>query len=374
MASSNDFDMEAQRASSEEERRRPIPNTSPSYQPVISDEDEESSGFPTAAPAPAAAVARSNNYYNGATIFVVILFCFLLATDVSRRIGWPAARRHPQQRWVPTADILNASGIRNLKFLGDVGDYGLQGLALDPRNETVLYQFHTLGARVMDLSPRTDRTQVVGVRKSRTYNGTTDFPLIYNQPVAHIGGVDLAHSQNHGTEIWIATHSDGIHGEGALWAVDPETLDVKTDRAVRVDYNLDWVAYHDGILYFGEFFNVQSVKRVSIDTLAPLTDLTLSLPDGYADGGLNYIQSASFDQKGRLVLLGDDYQCTVHMLDPATGALVGSQGLLLGSETDGITFDHNRGSMLVGFNRQHSHEQVMEQGPMISVIQLDLPA
>jgi hypothetical protein len=36
-----------------------------------------------------------------------------------------------------------------------------------------------------------------------------------------------------------------------------------------------------------------------------------------------------------------------------------SQPLLLGSETDGITFNKMANSMLVGFNREHSHEQVM---------------
>jgi hypothetical protein len=230
---------------------------------------------------------------------------------------------------------------------------------------------------------------VVGLETSRIYT-TDDFPLIVQQPVAHIGGVDVSYSQMHDTEIWIATHSDnsivqGAAQEGALWAVDPMTLDVKTDRAVRVQgYNLDWVAYSNGILYFGSFFTVTSIHRVAIDTLEPLDDLVIIFNSIYNDddngNGLNFIQSAAFDHKGRLVLLGDDYQCTIYILDPHTGVLLSSQGLLLGSETDGLTFDLNRQGrgavsdsiMLVGFNRAHSHEQVMGQDPMISVIQLEL--
>lgn len=345
--------------------------------------------------------------YKASILLVAMTIVILLAADVSHRFGWsppvllalttrqplPMQQQQEEQRWVPSVDILHESGIPELKFINDKNMGGLQGLALDPHNSTVLYEFHTLGVRVLQLSPRTDIIQVVGLEKSRVYNGTTDFPLIFQQPVAHIGGIDVVFSQTHGTEIWIATHSKGNYGEGALWAVDPMTLNVKADRAVRVDYNLDWVAYRDGILYFGTFFNVTSIKRVAIDTLEPLDDLVVvvlsssfSLPptintnndhDDDDDEGLNYIQSAAFDQQGRLVLLGDDYQCTIYILDPLTGVLLGSQGLLLGSETDGLTFDMNRRGrgnsiMLVGFNRAHSHEQVMGQEPMMSVIQLDL--
>ena len=400
MTSKDETDLEVQRLSREEERLPISSAAAAAYQPVIvSDEDDDDDDEFVAAVSSARPFrlnagglclpmpGRSLFVTVVSIVMMMLLFCFLLliATDISQRFGfgWLSRGKHTAVgRWVPTVDILNASGIADLQFLGDVGDYELQGLALDPNNQNILYEFHTLAARVLELSPhhhRTDddRIAVVRVQKRRTYNGTMDFPLIYNMPVAHIGGIDVAFSHSHGSEIWIATHSDGINGsgsggEGALWAVDPDTLDIKADRAVRVGYNLDWVAFWDGVLYFGGFFNVKSVKRVSIDTLAPLPDLMLSLPDGYAEGGLNYIQSAAFDLEGRLVLLGDDYQCTIFVLDVDTGALVDSQGLLLGSETDGITFDQNRGNMLVGFNRRHSHEQVMGQEPMISVIQLDL--
>jgi hypothetical protein len=66
--------------------------------------------------------------------------------------------------------------------------------------------------------------------------------------VAHIGGIDFAHSQIHGDEVWIATHSDGIDGEGAIIALDPLNLNIKEERMVRMQYNLDWVAHHDGVL------------------------------------------------------------------------------------------------------------------------------
>ena len=381
MTSKNESDLEAQRISTEEEEEERLAilsegTAAPAHQPAVDDDDDDAiiaSSVPLHTPG-------SLRCSPAAARIVGIVFLILLATDVAQRFGWlrrmhhhPAAQTQ-QQRWVPTADILNSDSIPDLKFLDDVGDYGLQGLALDPHNQNILYEFHTMGVRVLELAnDHNGIIQVVGVPRRRIYNATTDFPLIYDKPVAHIGGIDVAYSSRHGSEIWMATHSEGTSGEGALWAVHPETLDVQADRAVRVAYNLDWVAYHpDGILYFGEFFNVKSIQRVSIDTLEPLPDLILTLPDAYADDGLNYIQSAAFDPKGRLVLLGDDYQCTIFILDVQTGVLVASQGLLLGSETDGITFDRNRGSMLVGFNRQHSHEQVMGQEPMISVIQLDL--
>lgn len=139
-------------------------------------------------------------------------------------------------------------------------------------------------------------------------------------------------------------------------------------------YYLDWVAHHDGILYFGEFFNVQSIHRIDLETLQPLPDLELTLPDknGLKENGINYVQSAAFDSDGRLVLLGDDYQCTLYVIDIKSRDLVCTQGLLLGSETDGIAFDHQRQEILVGYNREHSHEQVMGMEPMVSVIRLAL--
>ena len=190
--------------------------------------------------------------------------------------------------------------------------------------------------------------------------------------MAHIGGIDYAYSQTNGDEVWIATHSDGIDGEGAIIAVDPFNLNIKKERMVRRHYNLDWVAYHEGVLYFGVFFNVKAVKRVLLDTLEPLPDLELVLPFHLQTQGINYVQSAAFDFEGRLVLLGDDYQCTIHFIQVETGEWLKSQPLLLGSETDGITFNKATKSMLVGYNRQYSHEQVMGEAPMVSVIELQL--
>mmetsp|Transcript_6593 Transcript_6593/g.14460 ORF Transcript_6593/g.14460 Transcript_6593/m.14460 type:complete len:400 (+) Transcript_6593:115-1314(+) len=311
---------------------------------------------------------------------LVLSLCILLAADVSLRLFGRRTSRTSSltsARWVPTVDILNAStsGVTDLKYLDDIDDNGLQGLAISSDGR-ILYEFHTMAVRVMQLDDATGST-VIGVTKRRVYDGSVDFPPLIDDDggsleVRHVGGIDLAQSDEHGTEIWIATHSDGIDGRGALFAVDPDTLDVKTSRSVQVPYNLDWVAYRDGVLYYGVFFNVKLIHRVLLSTLQPLPDLELSLPEHLREGGINYVQSAAFDLDGRLVLLGDDYQCTVYYIDVGSGAVLGTQALLLGSEVDGITFDRTRRTMLVGFNRQHSHEQVMQMEPMVSVIKLEL--
>lgn len=272
-------------------------------------------------------------------------------------------------KWRPIIDIINASDIEELKRLHDVGEYGLQGLCLNS-DDTLLYEFHTMGARVLEMNSTTG--SIVSLKQSRVFTND-EFPVIYNEKVAHIGGIDYASSDNHGEELWIATHSaDGIDGEGALIAVDPVNLDIKKERVVRTHYNLDWVAYRDDVLYFGGFFNVKSITRVFIDSLEPLPDLVLQLPSHLQEQGINYVQSAAFDFDGRLVLLGDDYQGTINFFDVNTGDWIKSQPLLLGSETDGITFNKATKSMLVGLNRRHSHEQVMGEAPMVSVIELQL--
>ena len=242
-------------------------------------------------------------------------------------------------------------------------------VCVSTRNRRSCTQFHTLGARVLQLNNATG--SITSVKKSRVYT-SDDFPVIYDKQVAHIGGIDYAHSPIHGEEVWIATHSDGIDGEGAIIAVDPFNLNIKKERMVRKRYNLDWVAYNDGVLYFGSFFNVKSIKRVLLDTLEPLPDLELALPLHLQSQGINYVQSAAFDLEERLVLLGDDYQCTIHVIEAKTGEWLKSQPLLLGSETDGITFNKATKSMLIGLNRLHSHEQVMGEPPMVSVIELQL--
>ena len=77
-----------------------------------------------------------------------------------------------------------------------------------------------------------------------------------------------------------------------------------------------------------------------------------------------------------LVLLGDDYQSTIYFIDVETGKIVNYETTLLGSETDGLTFWNNNGDgshskMFVGLNRIHSHEQVLGDAPMVSIIQLE---
>jgi hypothetical protein len=142
--------------------------------------------------------------------------------------------------------------------------------------------------------------------------------------VAHIGGIDFAHSQIHGDEVWIATHSDGIDGEGTIVALDPLNLNIKKER--------------------------MAIKQVLLDSLEPLPDLELELLLRLQTQGINYVQSAVFDLEGQLVLLGDDYRCTIHFIQVETGEWLKSQPLLLRSETVGITFNKLTKSMLVGFN------------------------
>lgn len=307
------------------------------------------------------------------TRLVLAAFCLLLAWDVGLRLS---ARTHSLKgslhRWIPLGDILKSSSLSDLKYLRDVGDYELQGLAIDTDTK-LLYTVHTMAVRVFMFQsyPSTERTMaIVSEQTRRVWNPRQEFPLLLrNSTVAHLGGVDLSFSEKHGLELWMAAHSEGLNGPGGLVAVDALNLNPKRDRTVMSETNLDWVAERNGVLYFGEFFNVTRIHRVHLETLEPLSDVTLQLPDDLSGGGINYVQSGAFDKQGRLVLLGDDYQCTVYFINVESGEMVYSQGLLLGSQTDGLTFYGD--TMLVGLNRQHSHEQVMGEEPMVSVIQLE---
>ena len=340
----------------------------PSYQQVSNHDEEQPLDDPEQPPDDNDIVLAQPDRKYSVVLSLLISFLMLFVALV---LDVRAQRK--SLGWVAVTDLFHENHRNNdddssslLHYVTDeVGNSGLQGLALDG---TVLYECHTNAVRVLRLHRDKDVFVVQEISHSRVYNFTADFPLIHQQNVAHIGGVDIAHSKRHGTELWMATHSEGLRGEGALWAVDPVSLDPLPNRFVAVPYNLDWVAYHEGVLYFGTFFNVTSVQRVDSDTLQPMPDLSLThLPDPTA--GLQFIQSAAvFDN--HLVLLSDDYQCTIYYIDLRSGEVVGSQGLLLGSETDGITFDPVTKTLLVGFNRQHSHEQVMGQPPMISIIQL----
>ncbi|KAL7529018.1 hypothetical protein ACHAWF_002807 [Thalassiosira exigua] len=297
------------------------------------------------------------------------------------RLSSPSSTNGEPNRWVPRGDLLNATpASEGLKFVRDVANHGLQGLALTPDGD-VLFEVHTLAARALRLDPATGAIE--GVLGRRVWYGAADFPPLLpirneTTSVAHIGGVDVCTSANYGTELWMATHSDGIDGVGGLFAVDTASLDILPHRRVLVDYNLDWVACRDGVLYFGEFFGVRKIHRADLDTLERLEDLPLDFSsfDGeFARRGvdwIDYVQSAAFDGESQLVLLGDDYQNTIYGFDVGENqaTLKYTQGLLLGSETDGIAFDNKRHRMLVGYNRQHSHEQVMGLDPMISIIEL----
>ena len=309
-----------------------------------------------------------------------------------------------RRRWVTKLDILNATTTTtnsdldglNLKYAYDVNNSvtnGLQGLAIDPITQNVLYEVHTMSLRVLELGSNgsnndngddeVDNTIIVKSVKQTKIFTSDDFPTLYNnETVRHIGGVDLANSSKYRKELWMAVHSDGINGMGALVAVDTHSLMPKLSRYVLWESNLDWVAYDssndDGILYFGEFFNVNQIHRVKLDTLDVLSDLIIDtsnvtfLRAGGDGGGMDYIQSGTFDPNtGNLILLGDDYQSTIYEIDVDTGRIVNYQPLLLGSETDGITFWQDN-HLLVGVNRFHSHEQVMGDSPMVSIIELEL--
>jgi hypothetical protein len=126
-------------------------------------------------------------------------------------------------KWRPVIDIITASEIEQLKYVHDVGEYGLQGLCYNS-DSTLLDEFHILGARVLQLNNATG--SITSLKESRVYT-SNEFPVIYNKHVAHIGGIDFAHSQIHGDEVWIATHSGGIDGEGAIVALDPLNLNIK---------------------------------------------------------------------------------------------------------------------------------------------------
>ena len=316
------------------------------------------------------------------------------------------------RRWVPVGDILNStmtsdkSDTTTLKYATDIQNSaknGLQGLAYD-KDTNMLYQVHTMSIRLLQFSEANDdddddnnMIKIDSVSKTRMYT-PDDFPsLEQNLTVTHIGGIDLSYSKIHGQELWMAIHSDGIHGVGGIVAVDTSTLLPKHDRKMLTSVNIDWVVHNNGILYYGGFFNVHSIRRVQLDTLEQSPDLVLdcaNYPHMDLSGGLNYIQSGAFDDDGNLVLLGDDYQSTIYYVDVESGHILSHQGLLVGGETDGITFynppkskNNNKSrrrnkhttsssttsssSMLVGLNRLHSHEQVMGDEPMVSIIQLE---
>lgn len=321
-------------------------------------------------------------------LVLMILFSLLLMADVALRMTTMTTTT--VRRWVPRRDLLFQNtnhSLSTLRYTWDVGNYSLQGLAVDSFSQQrvdstiLLYEVHTLSARVLQLQ-RSSYT-VQGVKNRRIWTAE-DFPLLLDDtPVAHIGGIDLCRyssATDPNGELWMATHSDGIDGVGGLIAVDPDTLSYREGRKVLVDYNLDWVACsdNDDVLYFGEFFNVKRIHRVDLETLEPLPDLVVDFDryPQYAQEGINYVQSASFDTQGQLVLLGDDYQNTIYALDIHNddcnncAVLSSTQGLLLGSETDGIAFDRQRNTMLAGYNRQHSHEQVMGMDQMISIVEL----
>lgn len=260
-----------------------------------------------------------------------------------------------EERWMPVRDIVNASGIQNLKTSSST--FGsLQGLA---SFEDKLFMFHTSGAQIVSI---THDLKIGHVLYSKRYDLSVDFPKLLNLHVTHIGGVDVSNSATYGKEVWLACHGDGLYGEGAIIAVDPETLQVIPNRIFKVlGFNIDWVAYREDILYFGEFFDIKRILRVNIDTLKRMPDLKVDAPS------ITFIQSASFFNNA-LYLIGDDYETTLYKMNPLTGELISTQGLVMGNEVDGITFRNQY--MYVGFNREKSHEQVMGSLPFVSIVAL----
>jgi hypothetical protein len=76
-------------------------------------------------------------------------------------------------KWRRVIDIINASVIEQLKYVHDVGEYGLQGLCCNS-DSTLLYKFHTLGARVLQLNNATG--SITSLKESRVYT-SDEFPV-----------------------------------------------------------------------------------------------------------------------------------------------------------------------------------------------------
>lgn len=169
----------------------------------------------------------------------LLLVGLLLVVDIALHIRTSTTNKNAinnQRRWVPIVDMLNASIVGSsstnsdterqqpaidLKSLADVGNHTLLE---NHDHSTLLYEVHTLAVRVLELKEEDGSVQRLVQSKVWT---SDDFPLLlHQQQVAHIGGVDLAHSDVHGTELWLATHSDGIHGMGGLIAVDTRALHI----------------------------------------------------------------------------------------------------------------------------------------------------
>ncbi len=265
-------------------------------------------------------------------------------------------------RWVPFTDVFNGSPVQPLSRFDDVGGYPLQGLALSSR---VLFVSYTLALRSLLFSSTTLVPDMI--LKTKVFEPSVLLEQL-QVPITHFGGIDFSDSSSNGKELWIASHGSS-NDTGALFAVDCATLAPKPRRLIKTDFNLDWVAQRDGTLYYGAFFEIRKIFRADLLTLKPYEPLVLSL-DFFSPP--NYIQSASFDAQGNLLLLSDDYQTTLYNISLAEplATLQSTQALLLGSETDGLTFHKPTASMLVGLNRQHSHEQTMGDSPFASVVRL----
>jgi hypothetical protein len=261
-------------------------------------------------------------------------------------------------------DLLNTSTDPLLK-LYNATLKSTQGLAYDAETST-LWEFKMRGVRVFSVSFASERLQL-RLTHTKPFNFSTDLPFVKGRELAHIGGVDFVVTSR-GRELWLAAHTARPY-EGALVALDADTL-TYNGIVIYGDYkSLDWIAFHPQtkLGYFGHFVTVDVVKRFNVETLQMLDDLDVQLRTP-AQFPPQYIQSAGFDRDSILNLVGDDYQIRLYRFNVDTGELLSVQSLLAGNEVDGLTFINKYGKMLIGYNRLHSHEKTW----LCSIIQYDI--
>ncbi|GBG25118.1 Hypothetical Protein FCC1311_013362 [Hondaea fermentalgiana] len=275
---------------------------------------------------------------------------------------WGTLPKEFRNHWVPGRDLLRTSKLEEeIWYEPGKGFEGLQGITIDD-SFSKLYTFHMHGVRVFGLEP--ENGTISSVDNVHLYNMSRDFGTIIDRPFFHIGGVEWASSEEYGEEIWLATHAEEMNTEGALIAVDANTLQPKPDRvaARSKGEGWDWITYHPGThrLYYGYFFNVTTVYWVDIvdlDNDSGSFSIDFNASDPYREGGLQYIQSATIiPETNTLLLFSDDVSNTMSHISLATGTALRHEPLFAGNEADGITYHAGRSTLIAGYNRQHSHE------------------